>query len=423
MRDKLYNYSFNFFLKKKIFFPKNILQLKKFVKNKSYSIVGNLRSYNDAAIGKNPVSIRNFRKIINFNPQKKIVEVEAGILLSELLEIILKHNLLIKRMPGSKYVTIGGMLANNTQGKIIHEPFIINNIISFKLLRNGKIFRCSRYQNKSLFFLTIGGKGYSGIIISVVLKLDKIKSDSIVLKKDFFNNPKHLIDKYKNIKYKNEYIVAWADNLSENFNGIIFYSNHIKKNIKIKRRKEIKIPNLILLFLNTISFCKIFTQIFNLVFKINNLLRKRNYYNVYDFFFIQDTILNWNYTFKKYGFFQFQYECDINNLNETLQDLKKIMNKNNFFSNFMVIKFIETKTGTNCTISLDITKKNYKKITRILNNFVIKRNLLVSLSKDSILTNINKKTKSKNLFLNKQYLKFRDKNVDSKFLKRLIGND
>ena len=72
MKNKLYNYSFNFSLRKNIFFPTNILELKKFVKKKNYSIVGNLRSYNDAAIGNNPLSVRNFKKIINFIPQKKL---------------------------------------------------------------------------------------------------------------------------------------------------------------------------------------------------------------------------------------------------------------------------------------------------------------------------------------------------------------
>ena len=91
MNSKRYNYSFNFGFTSKIKYPKNIKNLNEICKSK-YNIVGNLYSYNDAAIGTNPICLKNFNRILNFNARKKTIEAESGILLKDLLENTLKKN-------------------------------------------------------------------------------------------------------------------------------------------------------------------------------------------------------------------------------------------------------------------------------------------------------------------------------------------
>ena len=117
----IHNFSFTKSINTKILYPRNINELKKNVEKK-FTIVGNLRSYGDTAIGRyNHISLLNFKKVINFDKQKKIIEVEAGLLLSDLLKYTLKHNLILSCMPGCKYVSIGGMIANNISGKLIEK--------------------------------------------------------------------------------------------------------------------------------------------------------------------------------------------------------------------------------------------------------------------------------------------------------------
>ena len=118
-----YNFSRNFFLKNKIKFPNNISEIKKISQN-NYTTIGNLYSYNDVAIGKRPVSLKKFNKIINFDPRNKIIEAEAGVKLIEIINTILKKNLILKGVPGNRFVSIGGMIANNTLGKNNYKPFI-----------------------------------------------------------------------------------------------------------------------------------------------------------------------------------------------------------------------------------------------------------------------------------------------------------
>ena len=179
----IHNFSFTRSVNTKVFYPKNLNELKKNIKTK-FSIIGNLRSYGDTALGRyKHISLLNFKKIINFNKQRKIIEVEAGLLLSEFLKYTLKHNLVLPCMPGCKYVTIGGMIANNISGKLIKKNKIKYFIQSLKIINDkGKIIECSKSKNKKLFELTIGGKGRTGPIISAVINLSKINSDKVVEK-------------------------------------------------------------------------------------------------------------------------------------------------------------------------------------------------------------------------------------------------
>jgi hypothetical protein len=60
---KKFNYSKNFYLDQEIKYPSSLSDLEKFTKDK-YVIIGNLSSYNDAAIGSNPISLKKFNQIL-----------------------------------------------------------------------------------------------------------------------------------------------------------------------------------------------------------------------------------------------------------------------------------------------------------------------------------------------------------------------
>ena len=413
------NFSFNTGSNYKIFYPKDIEEIKS-ISKKKFTIVGNNRSYNDSAIGPNPISLKkNFNKVISFNIKKKEIEVEGGMLLKDFFEVVIKKGLILKSVPGSRYVTIGGMVANNTQGKKFVNPFFGSSIISLKILNNGKIIYCSKKKKLPLFIATIGGKGTTGIILSIKIKLEKLKSSKILVEKIFFKNIKEMILITKNIN-KVDYIVAWIDYFSNLNSGILFYAKHLKTKFLLNKRAEIKIPNYIVYLLNYISSKKFFSFIFNKIFKFNNFLRKKLIYNIHDFLFIQDTLVNWNCIFKKKGFLQFQLQCELKELEEILNYLKKNFLKKNIFSNFVVIKFILIKKKIECTLSLDIPlDNNFTYISSTLRKFVFLKDINVSLSKDLIMKKINKTTLINNNFLKDKYLKFRDYNFNSKFINRI----
>ena len=158
--------------------PKNMMELKKAVAKKSFIISGNQRSFGDVALNdKSIVSMRNFNKIIHFNIKKGIIELQSGILLQEVLPIIIEKGWIFPVTPGTKYVSIGGMVANNIHGKNTKKNQIKYYVKKIKLLTlNKKIVSCTLKNNKKIFDLTVGGFGLTGIILSATIQLKKISS-------------------------------------------------------------------------------------------------------------------------------------------------------------------------------------------------------------------------------------------------------
>ena len=423
MLKKNFNFSYTSFFKSNILIPKNILELKSYLKNK-HTIIGNQRSYGDSFIGKKThISLKNFNKILKIDYKKKIVEVESGTLLLQLNEKTLRKNLILNCAPGCKYVSVGGMIANNISGKLLQKNSLKNFIHSIKIINNKlKLVECSKYKNQKLFYLTINGKGKTGPIISAKLKLEKINSDKFFRKSFHFSNYNDFFKHFKKLNsYK--YAVCWIDFTKKNFSGIIFAgSNFKKKNIILKKYNDIKLPNLVISFLSLFVTRKVFTIFFNSIFKLKNLLFKDQVLNLNDFFFPQNKILNWNDLFKKKGFIQFHIFIDRKNMIKIIDSLKSNFDKEKIFSNFAIIKFHNDKIKNyqNMSLSLDIpVHDNYDKIKKILNYHIKKFDIDVNLSKDIILNNLNKKTLNSNPIFNAKMKKFFMKSYISNLFDRL----
>lgn len=133
---------------------KSLLELKRVVKTqKKVLIVGNCRSYGDVCLNKvSMVSMKNFNRIIFFDNKKGIIEVESGALLKDLLPKILLHKWFLAVTPGTKYVTVGGMVSNNIHGKNIRNNFFSDYILSITLMNSdGNILICNKKKIKNFF--------------------------------------------------------------------------------------------------------------------------------------------------------------------------------------------------------------------------------------------------------------------------------
>ena len=211
-----YNWGRNSKIKLKIISPKNNNELKKIIKNKNFIVQGNKRSYGDVALNKKLlISMKNFNQIKYFNKKKGIIEIESGVLLKDLITKITDYKWFVPVTPGTKYVSLGGMVANNIHGKNIINNQLKHFIKEIKLLKtNNKIVICSKKKNKKIFDLTVGGYGLTGIIISITLKLKKISSLFLDQKILEFNNYKQFFS-MTNYENNYEYSVYWIDNFSE----------------------------------------------------------------------------------------------------------------------------------------------------------------------------------------------------------------
>ena len=307
------NWSGNVKANPKILSPKTLEELKKIVDEKNFIISGNQRSFGDNSVNPNLiVSMKNFNNVVDFNKRDGIIEVQSGALLKNILSLILHEGWCIPVTPGTKYVSIGGMIANNTHGKNILNNQIKHHVLEIKILTPKKeIINCSKNENKNFFEMTIGGFGLTGCILSVKIKLKKITSFFVEQEvKEFKSYDEFFSLLKKSDSY--EYNVNWIDNFdSKKIRGLCYFGKHATENNGIPKEKisfkEKKISLLNFLFL------KIFTQNYYLI-KITKFtfrkLKKIFYKKISsfdNFFYPQDYFVNWNKIYGRNGFFQVQF--------------------------------------------------------------------------------------------------------------------
>tara|TARA_B100000989_G_scaffold298957_1_gene291381 strand:+ start:7487 stop:8803 length:1317 start_codon:yes stop_codon:yes gene_type:complete len=340
-KKKTTNWTRSIFVNPKINIPKSKNEIIKFISKENNMIVyGNGRSYGDVCLNKkNLIILKNFKKIKTFNKKKGILNAEAGIFLSEIIEVITKKGWFVPVTPGTKFLTLGGMVANNIHGKNLKYNYFIDHIISFQIITlKGKIKTCSSNINSKLYYATIGGLGLTGIITSVKFKLKKIKSTYVTQKKIFSDDINYLstdLNKYK--KYK--YIYIWLNSFKKNnmIKNIIFLGNHKNSGgfeYKIKQRRINLFYKIIFSFLNNRIFYRFTTHGY---FVLNKIFYKKTTH-LDNFFYAQDKYLDWNKLYGKKGFFQFQILLPKNKILKFLDKFYLFCDKNKVYANLIVAK-------------------------------------------------------------------------------------
>lgn len=176
---------------------------------------GNGRSYGDACLNEGGLLLdaRGLDRFIAFDPTAGILRCESGVLLDEIMALTVDRGWFPPVVPGTRFVTIGGAIANDVHGKNHHRAGTFGrHVRRLELLRSdGRRIVCSPSENTALFRATIGGLGLTGLILWAEITLKRIGSAAVEVETipygcldDFF-----ALTAESNRRY--EYTVAWVD--------------------------------------------------------------------------------------------------------------------------------------------------------------------------------------------------------------------
>lgn len=144
---------------------------------------GNGRAYGDAALNQAAtLSMLGCRGILAFDAQSGRITVAAGLLLADLIAAVLPQGWFVPVSPGTKFVTIGGMLAADVHGKNHHSAGCFgDHVEAFDLaLADGRVVRCTPDGPAAdIFAATRGAMGLTGIILTVTFRLVAVASGYI----------------------------------------------------------------------------------------------------------------------------------------------------------------------------------------------------------------------------------------------------
>jgi len=348
------------------------------------------------------INVKNFNRILFFDKEKKIITVEAGMKIFELLNFTLKHNLWIPQIPGHPFVSIGGAVASNVHGKSCAFYGTIKNSV-----KNIKLFHkyhgwlnLNSEENKDIFDLTIGGLGLTGTIISVTFILQELNGLNFLTTVKSVNSISQTVDflessDEKNLTYSWNAIDSNLD-LNSFGKGLIF-ENKIDEKNNLNSYKKIKFINKKRIFPINL-WNNITIKSFNYLFFIYHTYIRKNLYKdnfsnvVFPFYnkeiyfslfghkgFIESQILISKEKIHEF-LEEFKRNIDIHKPSITIFSLKKISGKQKY------LRFEDNK------ICLTFDMVSNKKNTHFLNEIYklyIKYNVLPSIIKDS---NLDKET-------------------------------
>lgn len=388
--------------------PKGIAEILKLIKFKGVIARGNGRSYGDSAIGSyHTIEMSSFNKIISFNEDSGQIIVESGTLLSDIIETFLPKGWFPCVTPGSKFVTVGGMIASDVHGKNHHKVGSFGKFVDWIdiINANGEIVRCSQKENSELFNFTIGGMGLTGIIIKAAIRLKKIKTSWIKQKIIAAENIDKVIEIFESTSNV-EYSVAWIDCLQKEKNigrSLIMLGEHAdindlpikfqKKPFDYPKKYKIKIPfSFPNWFLNHQA-----VSLFNKFYFFRNKNKTNEQLVDFDsYFYPLDKIIGWNKIYGKKGFAQFQCVIPISNSKIALNELLLTISKSNCSSFLSVLKKFGTQNSffsfpfEGYTLALDfpISKKTLNLMTQ-LDEITLKYKGRFYLTKDSRMSKEN----------------------------------
>lgn len=263
------------------------------------------RSYGDIPLnnGHTLLDTRRLNRFIAFDAETGVVACEAGTTLDDILRLAVPRGWFLPVTPGTKFVTLGGCIANDVHGKNHHRAGTFGrHIRSLVLVRSdGSTTRCT--PDDELFRATVGGLGLTGLIVSAELQLRKIASSDIVVERVPFRSLAEFDALSRASDATHEYTVAWFDSLTGR-KGIFFRGNHAGQGrLDTRHAHPHKLPVAPFApFLNPLT-----VRAFNTSFFHANARPKPHREHWDPFFYPLDAVANWNAIYGRRGFLQYQF--------------------------------------------------------------------------------------------------------------------
>jgi FAD/FMN-containing dehydrogenase len=298
--------------------------------------VGCGRSYGDSCLndGGTLIDMTPLGHLIEFDAASGIVRCEAGITIAELLEVSVPRGWFVPVTPGTKFVTIGGCIANDVHGKNHHRAGTFGcHVERFELLRSdGSSVICSPTENASLFEATIGGLGLTGIITWAEVRMRRVEGRCIEAETLRLRSLDEFFSLSNSSEATHEHVVAWFDSFSApgNFRGVFFRGNHAPAGATCGRRKiSLSLP----VDLPPFAMNNAALRVLNRAYAAMNTQRLE-VIDYEPFFYPLDAIEHWNRLYGRLGFLQYQCVIPFG----TVQPLLDLFSRRGFGSFLAVLK-------------------------------------------------------------------------------------
>jgi decaprenylphospho-beta-D-ribofuranose 2-oxidase len=277
---------------------------------------GNGRSYGDASLNPdNTLVTRALDRFITFDANAGWLTCEAGVLLSDIIDAMLPRGWFPMVTPGTRFVTVGGMIASDVHGKNHHrDGSFCHHVAWFDLaLGDGGVLRCSRDDHADLFAATCGGMGLTGVVLRACIRLRAVESAAIrqrTLRADHLDHAIELFETTLDWTYS----VAWIDCLATGARtgrSVLLLGEHATRDELDAKRRAVplarpqsrarRLPITPPAFVMGRTAMRLFNTAYYAAQRQGERLVDINPY-----FYPLDAVLDWNRVYGAAGFVQYQ---------------------------------------------------------------------------------------------------------------------
>jgi decaprenylphospho-beta-D-ribofuranose 2-oxidase len=359
------------------------------------------RSYGDSSLPASPddllVGTRLANRILSFDEASGVLRAEAGFSLVELNRLFMPRGWFSPVTPGTKYVTLGGMVASDVHGKNHHvEGCFGAHVRSLKMrVADGSLVSCGPAEEVDLFHATLGGMGLTGHILEVEVGLHRIASPWIWQESERMGNIDEFLAGLESSAPRWPMTMGWIDCIH---GGTSLGRGHLiagrwatkqeSQNLPLPEKKQITFPvDLPNWMLNPFT-----AGLFNTAYYWKHMdKRMEGIVGPEPFFYPLDAILEWNRAYGSRGFTQYQCVLPRAAGKEAVREFLFLLTRLGGASPLCVIKDCGPEgkgllsfplEGTSIAIDMAITSE-IQGIVDQLNEFVIDAGGRIYLTKDT----------------------------------------
>ncbi len=358
------------------------------------------RSYGDsslsARVSDKVVATRLANRVLSFDQDTGVVRVEAGLCLSDLNRIFMPRGYFVAVTPGTKFVTLGGMVASDVHGKNHHREGCFGAHVRALRVRlaDNDIVTCSPAEHPDLFDATLGGMGLLGHILEVEFSLRRIPSPWIWTESQRVGDIDEFLDALGRAAPEWPMTMGWIDCLTRGRSmgrGILMAGRWASpEEAKAGQPKEPR-PITLPFELPNLALNPRTASLFNSAYYWRHLRRHARAIVAPDpFFYPLDAILHWNRAYGPRGFTQYQCVLPRRAGPEAVRAFMALLTRLGGASPLCVIKDCGDEgrgvlsfpmPGTSIAVDMAVSPDTQRVVDR-LNEFVIEAGGRIYLTKD-----------------------------------------
>ena len=268
------------------------------------------RSYGDPCLNDrgDVADLSAMADVIRFDEQTGDLECGAGFTLDALMRRFVPAGFASPMCPGTSFVTMGGLVANDVHGKNHHRVGSMGDLLTgFDLLTpDGSLVNVTEATYPELFAATVGGVGLTGIITRVRFRLRRVPSNAVDCEERRVRDLDEFIEALLEARATHEHNVGWIDTISRGSRmgrGILELANPSPVDVKGPGQPRLLVPfSFPDWILNRYSVGAFNDFYFHRTPKGG----RRGPVRLQKFLFPLDSLLHWNRMYGRSGVYQFQ---------------------------------------------------------------------------------------------------------------------